>query len=233
MSKSGLAEPIDRFQQSGEASEQPRVGGRPAAGTDPGKRRQIMAGADAVFNRLGFDAASMNDIAREAGVSKGTLYVYFESKEELFVALLGEQRERHAEDLFAALSDDPDLDHALFLLAKRIATLLCQDRVITAYRIVISVTERMPAIGQRFFEMGPQRSALQLAALLETRAAAGEIRIEDSTLAAAQFLELAQAGLVRPRLFGIRTAPPDEAEVARVARAAVDMFMARYGRPRD
>ena len=51
-----------------------RPGGRPAAGTDPDKRRQILEGAGRVFSSVGFDAASMNDIAREAGVSKPTLY---------------------------------------------------------------------------------------------------------------------------------------------------------------
>jgi len=41
------------------------------------KRRQIIDGACRVFLERGFDAASMGEIAREAHVSKGTLYVYF------------------------------------------------------------------------------------------------------------------------------------------------------------
>ncbi|MBV8107083.1 MAG: helix-turn-helix transcriptional regulator, partial [Hyphomicrobiales bacterium] len=52
------------------------------------KRRQIMDGARTVFLSAGFDGASMNDIARAAGVSKGTLYAYFTSKEELFEAII-------------------------------------------------------------------------------------------------------------------------------------------------
>ena len=62
---------------------------RPAvqADDDSAKRRQIIEGARAVFLSQGFDAASMNDIARAAGVSKGTLYVYFKHKGELFEAL--------------------------------------------------------------------------------------------------------------------------------------------------
>ena len=47
-----------------------------------------MRGASQVFLEKGFDAASMNDIARAAGVSKGTLYVYFANKEQLFVELI-------------------------------------------------------------------------------------------------------------------------------------------------
>src|ERR1700722_56529 len=63
------------------------------------KRRQIMEGAWAVFMAAGFDGASMNDVARVAGVSKGTLYVYFDSKEKLFEALIREERRRQAERL--------------------------------------------------------------------------------------------------------------------------------------
>src|SRR5260370_7219755 len=63
------------------------------------KRRQIMEGARTVFLADGFDGASMNDIARVAGVSKGTLYVYFESKEQLFKALIPEELRKHAERL--------------------------------------------------------------------------------------------------------------------------------------
>ena len=44
-----------------------------------------------MFLAQGFDAASMDDIARKAGVSKGTLYVYFKSKEDLFEAITEEQ----------------------------------------------------------------------------------------------------------------------------------------------
>src|SRR5262245_55113051 len=73
---------------------------RPATenrGVDPVKRRQIADGASRVFLAQGFDAASMGAIAREAGVSKGTLYVYFKSKEELFEAIVEEQRRQQAE----------------------------------------------------------------------------------------------------------------------------------------
>ena len=49
------------------------------------KRRQILDGARKVFMNLGFDGASMNEIARAAGVSKGTLYVYFADKNRLLL----------------------------------------------------------------------------------------------------------------------------------------------------
>src|SRR5262245_65890062 len=63
--------------------------GLPAeARSDRLKRRQILEGARRMFLAQGFDAASMGAIARQAGVSKGTLYVYFKSKKELFESIV-------------------------------------------------------------------------------------------------------------------------------------------------
>ena len=58
---------------------------------DSSKRRQIIEGARKVFMDLGFDGASMGEIARAAGVSKGTLYVYFADKSRLFEAIVEDE----------------------------------------------------------------------------------------------------------------------------------------------
>src|SRR5271163_5167751 len=76
----------------------------PLAAEDSAKRRQIVEGARKIFLAQGFDAASMSDIARAAGVSKGTLYVYFDNKEQLFQAIVHQECLVHAEGAF-------DLDH--------------------------------------------------------------------------------------------------------------------------
>ena len=74
---------------------------RDAAASNDGsaKRRQIVEGARQVFLSAGFDGASMNDIARTAGVSKGTLYAYFSSKDELFEAIIRGEFAQAAERL--------------------------------------------------------------------------------------------------------------------------------------
>src|SRR4249920_3983035 len=64
---------------------------RPGSDEDGSKRRQILDGARKVFMDLGFDGASMNEIARSAGVSKGTLYVYFADKNRLFEAIVEQE----------------------------------------------------------------------------------------------------------------------------------------------
>ena len=72
----------------------------PTEQAESAKRRQIMDGARAIFLAQGFDATSMGEIAREAGVSKGTLYVYFDSKEVLFQAIVEEECQAQAEQVF-------------------------------------------------------------------------------------------------------------------------------------
>src|SRR6266436_9406908 len=85
---------------------------------DRAKCRQIMDGARAVFLDQGFDAASMGEIARRAGVSKGTLYVYFDSKELLFEAIVAEQCQAQAEQVFSLDSNDHDVKAVLSRLGR-------------------------------------------------------------------------------------------------------------------
>src|SRR5436190_8969057 len=79
---------------------------------DPSKRRQILDGAHKLFLDLGFDAASMGEIARAAGVSKGTLYVYFADKNHLFEAIVEEEMLKQGK---AAFNFDPQRDIATTL----------------------------------------------------------------------------------------------------------------------
>src|SRR5476651_2537293 len=74
---------------------------------DSSKRRQILYGARKVFMDLGFDGASMGEIARSAGVSKGTLYVYFADKSRLFEAIVEEES---LEQRNVAFNFDPERD---------------------------------------------------------------------------------------------------------------------------
>ena len=177
---------------------------------------------------MGYDAASMNDITREAQVSKGTIYVYFTGKEDLFEALIERERAVLFAGIEAALEVPGSVADKLHAFAGAIIRVLCSDTVIRAHRIVIGVTERMPDLGLRFFERGALRTARLLAGFLRSEVDRGSLAIPDVDLAAAQFVELSTAGLFRRRLFGQMTTPPTEAEITRNARATTAMFMAFY-----
>ena len=159
-----------------EAVEQ-RRGGRPPAGTDPQKRRQILEGGSRVFSTVGFDAASMSDVAREAGVSKATLYVYFEDKEHLFTAVCGERRDRNIGELIAMLDTSAPIEETLKTLSTEMLQRVTQSNVLAAHRIIIGVAERMPDVGREFFETGPLRLVRAFASYLDVHVANGTLKM--------------------------------------------------------
>ena len=197
------------------------------ASTDSDKRRQILEGARAVFLAQGFDAASMGEIARTAGVSKGTLYVYFDSKEALFEAIAHEQCHAQAEQVFALDHGDHDVESVLTRLGTNFVRFLCRPERVAPVRTIISISERMPEIGRQFYETGPITGMSRVAAYLEAQIAAGVLEIEDTQIAAAQFLESCLATLLKPIMFGFGAAPSEE-RIDRVVRIAVRTFLAAY-----
>ncbi|MDP8921250.1 MAG: TetR/AcrR family transcriptional regulator, partial [Pseudomonadota bacterium] len=119
------------------------------------KRRQILEGARKVFLAQGFDGASMGEIAKVAGVSKGTLYVYFDSKESLFEALTTEEKQGLAEVLFQLDAEDPDVRAVLTKLGLSYLRRMGTPEHISSIRMVIGAAEKFPRLGQAFYEAGP------------------------------------------------------------------------------
>lgn len=201
--------------------------GRAGAGQDTRKRRQILDGARHVFLEQGFDSASMNDIAEAAGVSKGTLYVYFDSKEALFRELVREEKAAQFPAIFDFDTSDPDVRGTLTRVGLAFASFVTQPHVVTAKRIVVAIADRMPAMATEFFEEGPRQCAFRVAAYLDTQVAAGRLAISDTYLAAVQLLELTQATLSLPLMFGYPQ-PVSEARIGVVVDSAVNVFLAAY-----
>ena len=202
--------------------------GRPAAGQDPAKRQQIIDGARRVFIDMGFDAASMNDITREAGVSKGTIYVYFASKEELFEALIEEERCAIFNDLYIALEQGGDVRDTLVRFGVALATKITSEKVTRAQRTVIGICERIPELGARFYERGPKHGHAKLMSFMNAAVGKGHLAIADVELAAYQLTDLCLAGFYRQRLFGYRTEPPGAEEIRKTVVAGVDVFLKAY-----
>lgn len=208
--------------------EQPSSGGRWAAGEDPAKRKQIIDGARLVFMKLGFDAASMNDVTREAGVSKGTLYVYFANKEELFSAMIESERAAFVATMRTTLAEHDDIETGLHEFGMNFVAHMTDENVISAMRTVLGVRDRMPALCQRFFN-GPENLRTILRDYLGRYVEAGKLEIADIDLAAAQFLDLSSGSFFKFRLFGSMEHAPPRHEVERIINGAIRVFMAAYG----
>src|SRR5467141_547886 len=146
---------------------------RPVGDEDSSKRRQILDGARKVFMDLGFDGASMGEIARSAGVSKGTLYVYFADKNRLFEAIVEEEM---LDQQKVAFNFDPQRDVATTLreFGQAYIQLLCRPGGGSAIRTVMAIAERMPEVGRRFYERVLESRINRLADYLEARTRLGD-----------------------------------------------------------
>ncbi len=202
------------------------------AGTDPAKRMQILDGAARVFTREGFEAASVASIAAEAGVSKGTLYVYFEDKLDLFISVIRHMRDRLFGELAAELAGPGSFRVRLSRYGRLLVRTLTSEEVIRAYRVMLGALEKAPELGAHFSE-GVEKGQSILSSALRAEMERGVLRISDPDLACNQFFELCQAGLFRYRLLGLIAAPPSDDEITRRVDAAVDMFMHYYGAGRS
>ena len=193
---------------------------------DSSKRRQILDGARKVFMDLGFDGASMGEIARSAGVSKGTLYVYFADKNRLFEAIVEEETLEQGK---VAFNFDParDVPTTLMEFGQAYIQMLCRPGGGSATRTVMAIAERMPEVGRRFYSNVVAHTIARLAGYLETHAAAGDLEVGDCELAATQFMQLCQASLFMPFIFQAAPAPSAE-QIAQVIESATRMFLAGY-----
>ncbi len=194
------------------------------------KRRQVMDGARAVFLNAGFDGASMNDIARAAGVSKGTLYAYFDSKEQLFEALIREERGQQAERLCAFPPEPSDPDAQLRGFGRRLVEMMARPETVAHVRVVIAATGKFPRLGQVFYEAGPHYGVQKLAERLQVFVEAGALEIADTERAARQFIDLCLSGVYKRLLFGVvDSVAPSEIDDA--VDAAVEVFLKAYRSP--
>ena len=205
---------------------------RPGAGQDPAKRRQILEGAQNVFLRMGFDAASMNDITREAGVSKGTIYVYFNSKEDLFVSLCEHYRDTMFRDLIEKIDRGFNSRQQLIDFGVALVTLITSSTAVRAQRIILGVSERKPELAARFYERGPKRSLLLMAEYLKDMIQKGELEPFDPERMAYQLSDLFLSGLYRPRLFGALSEPPSAETIRNNVELAIDFLYRAYGTDR-
>ncbi len=195
---------------------------------DKAKRQQIMEGARRIFLQDGFDGASIGDIVRAAGVSKGTLYAYFPSKEKLFEALVIEDRRKQAEVLFTLDETDRDVASVLRRLGQTFLDMLLQPDSLAFLRIVAGAAAKFPEIGKAYFDAGPCYGTARLGGYLERQTRQGALRVDDPPLAARQFLDLCKTGIHLRMMLG-DSEPASREETDRNLDSAVRVFLAAYG----
>lgn len=191
------------------------------------KYDQVIRGARSVFMQDGFEGASVDDIARTAGVSKATLYSYFPDKERLFMEVVTCECRKQADGALDEIDQTADPRQVLRLVGERLQQFVLSDFGRNVFRICVAESDRFPSLGHEFYECGPKLVREQLGNYLRCATERGEFEIKDFDLAADQFAELCKADIFARILMGVATSfTPEEAR--RVIDGAVDMFCARY-----
>jgi TetR/AcrR family transcriptional regulator, mexJK operon transcriptional repressor len=195
-----------------------------------GKAGTILAAAKRAFLAAGFGAVSMDAIAREAGVSKATVYAHFSGKEELFGAVIGGECERHFAGFSAGELDPGDVRASLTVLGRRFLDLILSPDAIALHRIILGEVVRFPVLGEVFWHAGPERNLGQIAAFMTSAEVAGRLAVPDPRQAAEQFVGLVRGEVQLRRLLGLEPAASERAIGAAVD-AAVATFLRAFAAP--
>ena len=150
---------------------------------------EILAAALKSFTSKGFYSTKLDSIAREAGVSKGTLYLYFDSKEALFKAVVHEfviSKIEAAE--LQAESYQGDIEDLLYQLVKQWKINVIDTELSGISKIMIAEATNFPDLANFYFENVVKRSRLLIEKLINNGISRGEFRKCDSEYVARYFL---------------------------------------------
>jgi AcrR family transcriptional regulator len=191
------------------------------------RRDLIIEKATALFREMGFERATMSELAQRCGGSKATLYGYFPSKEELFVAVVKASSTSHLSEAVTALTqraEQQPIKDALTQFGQRMLYVLTNDAdALAVYRMVVAEAGRS-VVGDLFYSAGPNECILSLAELFAEAIANNELRNNDPHILAKQFLGLVTAE-TDIRLYQQHPAPVTVNDIQQMVERAVDMFL--------
>jgi len=192
-----------------------------------GKRCAILEAAKTLFTELGYDGASMDAIAAQAGVSKLTVYSHFGDKQRLFIASVEALCVKWLPDELFADDHAIDLRAQLFNIGRLFLTLASTEAAIATQRTLIAprTDERLR---QMFWQAGPCKTESALAHFLALRSARGELHIENPTQAARQFFSVLRDQVFAHLLGGEAAALQCSTAFEQHITASVDFFLRAY-----
>ncbi|KZD12587.1 TetR/AcrR family transcriptional regulator [Oceanibaculum pacificum] len=188
------------------------------------KRQTIVEAGTNVFLRLGYENATMDIVATEAGVAKQTVYNHFQSKDGLFHAIVEEIGEDLLSTIAASAQQGGQPRQVLTALATRFMAILMRPSSVALHRLLVSEAPRFPELGRMIFAIGPQGAVNRLARYLAEQADKGTLTVTDAELSAEQFLGALRGHFQLRALFQVEELP-DEAAIQAAIDHAVGNFL--------
>ena len=185
--------------------------------------RQILEAAFRVFGTRGLHQATLDDVARAAGITKGTIYLYFPSKAALFSAML----RARVNDLLPPIeaSDGrsiPSVHHQLLLLAQRLYQFFKSPAYLAMYRTMVGEAPQFPEAAALLYREGILPANRRLAEVIRRGIASGEFRTVDPLIAARALVGMFQVFVVSQDLLGGQRIFP--IADAKLVRTITDIF---------
>jgi AcrR family transcriptional regulator len=192
------------------------------------RRELILDAAQGSFLNQGYDGTTMSEIAAQLGGSKGTLWSYFPSKENLFAAVVERATEEFRRHLTVVLNPDDGLETALQRFCEQFMAKVTSAEAIALNRLVVGETGRFPELGRIFYERGPRQTHLLLAEFIAGAQSRGLLPGIEPLRAAQQLTWLCMSGNYQMLLTGVIDAIAPELLAADIE-AAMATFMRAYG----
>ena len=200
-----------------------RSPGRPLQLSEVDRRERLRDAAENVFVEVGYTAASMDDIARRAGMSKKTVYQLFDDKQSLFAAVIAARKAEFAA-MFSEddISDTHSAEQVLCNFLGKVAHFMLAPRQIALYRLVIAETQRAPELARTFHDEGSNKPCQALKEWMARQNEQGTLRIDD--LSANMLWSMVVSEPQTTALISDKA--PDTASISDRVRQAVDLFLA-------
>lgn len=192
------------------------------------RRLKIVRVARDVFLEQGFAATSMSSIAARLGGSKTTLWSYFGSKADLFIAVTEDNIEQYFDPVEALLADHVDLQSTLEKVGTACLEACLAPTTIALARINIAEAERVPELGSLFCERGLGRGWTLIATFFQQAIDDGKINPAcDPMIAAKHFIGMCQSNSYQKVMLGGEVVP-DRSQLQLDAQAAAATILAAH-----
>ena len=179
------------------------------------RRQSIMDAALDEFVALGFTAARLDDVAKRAGVAKGTIYLHFKDKEALFQELIREALVPLIGRLAAPAPAGGSVRAAIERFGQTFAQEVVSTRRGEIVRLIVAEGARFPSIADFYYREVVSRGMAAMRALIETGIKTGEIRQESLARFPQIVVAPAIVAVIWQGLFG-RHAPLDATAMLQV-----------------
>jgi TetR/AcrR family transcriptional regulator, fatty acid metabolism regulator protein len=163
-------------------------------------RRRIMREAASEFARLGFDQTNINTIAEQAGIGKGTIYLYFENKRELFIEMLRYIAQAQLASIRVAIATEGTLQQRLERLFRAFAHLAEEES--DNFNVYMSALYGVNRAFQTEATKLLRDYVAVIALILEESHARGELRFPNIEAAALMVLSLTESYVLSAKVLG-------------------------------